>query len=159
MCNTHPWNGGRRRCTVEKPRRQKDRGGQRIEFPVDHCQASRSQYKYLNASASFAFHRCSYGWPVVTCLFTVCFTPRFWKKDSRKKKRKMKRRRRRKKRTGEKRPPKTLRFSFSSWNILYVRVSYEMLAVRKNAITRFHFRDIIVLNTNLFLLSCVRFAV
>lgn len=29
----------------------KDKGREgRVEFPVDHCQASRSQYKYLNAS-------------------------------------------------------------------------------------------------------------
>lgn len=43
------------------------RGGQRVEFPVDHCQASRSQYKYLNASPALLL-ALLYGWPVVTCL-------------------------------------------------------------------------------------------
>lgn len=38
----------------------------------------------------------------------VCFTPRFWKKDSKKKKKKEQKRRRRKKGTWEKRPPKNV---------------------------------------------------
>ncbi|KAF7387061.1 hypothetical protein HZH68_012738 [Vespula germanica] len=33
--------------TKDKSHRKR---GQRVEFPVDHCHAARSQYKYLNAS-------------------------------------------------------------------------------------------------------------
>ncbi|KAF7385897.1 hypothetical protein HZH66_011739 [Vespula vulgaris] len=36
--------------TKDKSHRKR---GQRVEFPVDHCHAARSQYKYLNASPGF----------------------------------------------------------------------------------------------------------
>lgn len=47
-----------------------ERGGQRVEFPVDHCQASRSQYKYLNASPALLLAlllaRCNLSVPFVS---------------------------------------------------------------------------------------------
>lgn len=56
---------------MEERRRKKEgqRGGegQGVEFPVDHCHAARSQYKYLNASPGLPL-ALLYGCPAVTCL-------------------------------------------------------------------------------------------
>lgn len=50
--------------------KRKDKGvekGQGVEFPVDHCHAARSQYKYLNASPGLPL-ALLYGCSAVTCL-------------------------------------------------------------------------------------------
>lgn len=51
-----------------KKERQRDGWEQGVEFPVDHCHAARSQYKYLNASPGLPL-ALLYGCPTaVTCL-------------------------------------------------------------------------------------------